>query len=313
MTRYSRQDVLRVLQITARQLQNWERLGLIALYDDYGFAELSQLRLLRELQGQRIRPASICRSLDAMRAVSGVANPLRQSAIVPSGRGLAFRMDGAVVDPVRRQLLFDFDATPAHPSPLAIATPARSLVLREQSLQTLFLEAIQAEEQGDRAAALEVYSNILEHDPNFTAALINLGTIHYHQGRFLLAEQFYRRATVADPNYVLAFFDLGNVLDELRRSDESIQAYRAALALAPEYADAHYNLAMAYERKGLRRQAMTHWAHYLRLDRSGPWSEHARTQLRKLLSREKLAITHRARAFCPPAGKVASKLQLVSA
>ncbi len=302
-----------MLQITARQLQNWERLGLIAPHDDYGFAELSQLRLLRELQGQRIRPASICRSLDAMRAVSGIANPLRQSAIVPSGRGIAFRIDGAVVDPVLGQLLFDFDALPAQSAPLAIATPARSLALREQSLQALFLEAIQAEERADRITALEIYTRILDLDPNFTAALINLGTIHYHESRYLLAEQFYRRATVADPNYVLAFFDLGNVLDELRRSDQSIQAYCAALALAPDYADAHYNLAMAYERKGLRRLALQHWAHYLRLDRSGPWSEHARTQLRKLLSREKLAITHRAKDLRPHARTLPARLHLVSA
>ena len=69
---------------------------------------------------------------------------------------------------------------------------------------------------------------------------------------------------------MLAFFDLGNVLDELERLDESIAAYRRAVALAPRYADAHYNLALAYERKGRRRQALRHWQAIVKLDNRGP-------------------------------------------
>ena len=48
MTRYSRQDVLRILHISARQLQGWERASLISSQESYGFAELAQLRTLRE-------------------------------------------------------------------------------------------------------------------------------------------------------------------------------------------------------------------------------------------------------------------------
>ena len=87
---------------------------------------------------------------------------------------------------------------------------------------------------------------------------------------------------------MLAFFDLGNVLDELERPDESIAAYQRAVELAPRYADAHYNLALAFERKGERRAALRHWQAYARLDKQGPWAEHARGQMRKLLDTEKL-------------------------
>jgi tetratricopeptide (TPR) repeat protein len=114
---------------------------------------------------------------------------------------------------------------------------------------------------------------------------------------------------VVDPSYVLAFFDLGNVLDELQRSEESIAAYRRAVALAPRYADAHYNLALAYERKGQHRSALQHWLAYVKLDSRGPWAEHARSQIRKLLSREKLAITSRSTKYVPPRkGTAALKL-----
>ena len=111
---------------------------------------------------------------------------------------------------------------------------------------------------------------------------------------------FVVRATVADPGYVLAYFDLGNVLDELERPDESIAAYCQAVALAPRYADAHYNLALAYERKGMSRPALRHWQAYVRLDNRGPWADHARGQIKKHLSREKLSIAFRTDSFVPP-------------
>ena len=101
-------------------------------------------------------------------------------------------------------------------------------------------------------------------------------------------------------NYVLAFFDLGNVLDELQRLNESIAAYRRAVELAPGYADAHYNLALAHERLGEARPALRHWQAYARLDKGGPWSEHARGQIRKLLAKEKLTIAWRAESFIAP-------------
>jgi hypothetical protein len=38
----------------------------------------------------------------------------------------------------------------------------------------------------------------------------------------------------------------------------------------------------------------------VRLDNSGPWADHARGQIRKLLAREKLTIASRADRFIPP-------------
>ena len=110
---------------------------------------------------------------------------------------------------------------------------------------------------------------------------------------------------------MLAFFDLGNVLDELQRLDESIAAYRQAVALAPRYADAHYNLALAYRAQGTsaaRRCATGRPTS--RLDNRGPWADHARGQIRKLLSREKLSIAWRADSFVPPR-KGTAALELV--
>ena len=90
------------------------------------------------------------------------------------------------------------------------------------------------------------------------------------------------------------------MLDELQRQDESIVAYRRAIALAPRFADAHYNLALAYERKGKKRQSLRYWQAYLKLDNRGPWADHARGQIHKHLGQEKLAIASRTERFLPP-------------
>lgn len=317
MTSYIRQDVLRILQISSHQLQGWERAGLIPQQPTYTFQDLGQLRTLRILREDDVPAACIRDSILAMKAVAGMANPLLEACVVRTGARLAFRHHGAMVDPIRRQLLFDFerlDKLDQVDRPSAHSEPSRlhSAVAPEpRGIQDRFLAAVQAEEAGEKPRAIALYEEILELDPDYAPASINLGTLHFHLRQFGRAEEFYRRATVADPGYVLAYFDLGNVLDELERPDESIAAYCKAVALAPRYADAHYNLALAYERKGKHRPALRHWQAYVRLDNRGPWAEHARGQIRKLLSREKLFITSRADRYVPPR-KGTAALALVS-
>ena len=81
MNRYSRQDVLRILRISSRQLHGWEKAGLIVAAADYGFQDLVQLRKLRDLRAMRISASSIRASVHAMRAVSGMANPLLEAGV----------------------------------------------------------------------------------------------------------------------------------------------------------------------------------------------------------------------------------------
>ena len=197
--------------------------------------------------------ASIRDSILAMKAVAGMANPLLEARVVRTGTRLAFRHGGAMVDPIRRQLLFDFERTAGARSRLrALAGPRRCRIpgSRCSERHSGALPGRGAGRGGGRKAcapsrSTRRFSSI---DPDYAPACINLGTLLFHLRQFGRAEELYRRATESDPGYVLAYFDLGNVLDELERLDESIAAYRKAVALSPRYADAHYNLALAYER-----------------------------------------------------------------
>jgi tetratricopeptide (TPR) repeat protein len=283
------------LRISSRQLQGWEKAGLIVASADYGFQDLVQLRKLRDLRAMRISVSSIRASLHAMRAVSGMANPLLEAGVTRRGPRLVFRHSGATMDPIAKQFEFDFEAGSTRLA--AVTRGAVSAAQRQNQINSLFFEAVRCEEQGKIAEAAALYEETLgieEHAP----AAINLGTILYNQQQFLRAEQLYRRATVANPEYALAWFDLGNALDELQRFSDAMEAYKTAIRLAPGYADAHYNLALACERSNERRRALRHWMAYARLDPVGPWSNHARLQAKKILEREQLTIVYRNK-ICP--------------
>lgn len=295
VTRYSRQDVLRILHLDARQVAAWERAGLVAASDEYSFEELGGLRKLRDLQGSaRISSKRIRASVDAMKRVAGIKNPLIETSTVRRGSRLAFRHGGALVDPLTQQLAFDFEVSQGRALQIAPAAAQAQGHHQAAEVQEMFLRGVKMEESAATIpVAIDLYRAILTVQPNHAPALINMGTIHYNMRQYEAAEDFYRRATVADPEYALAFFDLGNVLDEMQRLGEATASYQKAVALVPQYADAHYNLALAYERQGQRRRALRHWLTYVRLDPVGPWASHAKEQARKILNSEKLSIVSR--------------------
>jgi tetratricopeptide (TPR) repeat protein len=299
VTRYSRQDVLRILHLQARQLTAWEREGLIPAVADgehYSFEHLSRLRALRELRSKRISARSLKAQVEAMQRVSGMRNALVETSAVRQGSRLTFRHAGALVDPLTRQLAFDF-ATVEGRRLKVVRSGGRTAsppTPGAAEVQEMFIRAVQLEESTSTLSeAVLTYEAILELRPDHAPACINLGTIRYNQREFLQAEHLYRRATEADPEYALAFFDLGNVLDEMQRLDDAIEAYQRAIKLVPQYADAHYNVALAYERQGERRRALRHWVAYVRLDPVGPWAAHAKGQMRKILALERLSIVSR--------------------
>jgi tetratricopeptide (TPR) repeat protein len=303
VTRYSRQDVIRILHLHTRHLLAWERAGLISPSEHYSFEALGQLRTLRDLQSTtRISAKNIRASVDAMQRVAGMRNPLLEATTVRRGSHLSFRHGGALMDPITQQLAFDFDTSPERQ--LRVVHVAGDSSARQMAeVHELFARAVQLEENpATIAQAMEIYQELLAIRPTHAPALINLGTIRYNLREYEQAEQLYRQATVADPEYALAFFDLGNVLDEMQRMEEATVAYQKAVSLVPQYADAHYNLALSYERQGQRRRALRHWLAYVRLDPVGPWANHAKDQARKIMMTEKLSIVSRRGRLVKAAG-----------
>jgi tetratricopeptide (TPR) repeat protein len=290
---YSRTDLLRILHITPRQLANWERIGLVTSAETYSFADLLEIKKVRDLCAMSVRPTMIRQSLEAMRKqAAGVEKPLLEAGAWSTAKHrVAFRHDGRLLEPIAGQFLMDFSerekVVTSTPVPRPEPTP------RENEVAAWFARGISLEEDpATQAEAIAAYHRVLQIEPAHAAAHINLGTLHYNRQDFGAAERHYRQAIAADPRYSLAYFDLGNVLDETGRVPEAIQTYKTALQLAPTYADAHYNLALAYEKLHQPRKALQHWQAYIKLDTSGPWSVHARTQIKRILQADALKLVH---------------------
>lgn len=295
MYRYSRAELLRILRLVPRQLQTWEKAGLIVASEEYSFVDLVQIKKVRDLCAQRVRPAVIRRSLEAMqKQVAGMENPLLEAGAYQSGRRIAFRHEGRLVEPIAGQFLFDFSSEENK----VVAGPPRNgpeLVITD--VADLFARGIVLEENpSTQNEAINIYLKVLEMDPTHAAAHINLGTLYYNRQEYKLAEKHYRSAIQIDPRYALAYFDLGNVLDETGRVDEAISTYKTAIQLAPTYADAHYNIALAYEKVREPRKALQHWRAYVKLDTTGPWTVHAKHQIQRIMQGDGLKLVHSQKA-----------------
>ncbi len=288
MERYDRSDVLRILRITARQLAGWEKAGLLPAAESYSFFDLLQLKKLRDLRAKRVRSAVILESLRAMRQVAGMENPLMEAGTFASQSRVVFRHQGAAMEPLAGQFVMDFnqrDVVESHKiHAMRAAESAAEFFARGVSLE---------EDPGTQVEAIDSYKKCIELDPSHAAAYINLGTLHYNRHDYVQAERYYRTAIEVDPRYALAYFDLGNVLDETGRLPDAIRAYESAISLAPTYADAHYNLALALEKARQPRKALRHWEAYARLDTIGPWSIHAKNQIKKILAADELKVVPR--------------------
>jgi tetratricopeptide (TPR) repeat protein len=290
VSRYSRADLLRILRLTARQLAGWEKAKLVAAAESYSFFDLLQMKKVRDLCAQKVRPAVIRQSLDAMqKRAAGMENPLLEAGALTTGHRIAFRHEGKLLEPIAGQFMFDFasreNVVTSTAIPIAQPEPVPNNVAE------LFAQGIALEEDpSSQAQAIAAYEKVLQLDPEHAAAHINLGTLHYNRQDYALSERHYRAAIAIDPRYALAYFDLGNVLDETGRVAEAIQAYNTALQLAPTYGDAHYNVALAYEKIKEPRKALKHWRAYVKLDTSGPWSVHARNQIRRILQADGLKL-----------------------
>lgn len=294
---YSRADLLRILHLTARQLANWERAGLIAAAASYTFADLLKIKKVRDLCAMKVRPAVIRQSLEAMqKQAAGMGNPLLEAgASCTAKHRVAFRHEGRLLEPIAGQFLMDF-STREHvvtTTPIPEDEPTSC----EEGAASWFARGVALEEDpATQTQALAAYQKALEFQPAHAAAHINLGTLYYNRQDFALAEKHYRAALQADSRYALAYFDLGNVLDETGRVQEGIKTYKMAVQLAPTYADAHYNLALAYEKVREPRKALKHWQAYIKLDTTGPWSVHARNQIHRILQADSLKLVHSRRS-----------------
>ena len=282
---YSREETLRLLSISQRQLKSWEQQKLIEPCDAYGFRELVALRTLAGLRRNRVAPVQIRRALTALaKKLRHIKDPLTQLKLYADGKRIRVELEGRAMEAESGQLLLNFD--PAELNRL-LEFRSRPDVQTERDrraeAERWFQRGLELEQTGAPAdQIIAAYKKSLELDPQSAGALVNLGTIYFNAHHWKEAERYYKEALEADPEYSLAHFDLANLYDERGDRNKALEHYLTALRISPQYADAHYNVALLYQGDNQPMKAVHHWNAYLKLDPTSHWANIARRELAKL-------------------------------
>jgi tetratricopeptide (TPR) repeat protein len=284
---WTRDQVRRVLSLTERHLRSWEHQGLIPEQERYGLGDLIALRALNSLREKKVPVGRIRRSFQSLRErLQHIANPFTELKIFTDGKRIGVHLSGQKMDSISGQLLLDFDATALEKLRTFPRHEGRSIEdVRKKRAEAdeWFQRGLEVEQTGGPIQdAIAAYTKAVALNPKAAGALVNLGTIYFHQRLWGLAEEHYRKAVEADPEYALAQFNLGNLYDERGDRLRALAHYHSALRLNPQYADAYYNLALLHQSSGDVMQAVQHWSTYLKLDPSSQWARIARRELAKL-------------------------------
>jgi Tfp pilus assembly protein PilF/DNA-binding transcriptional MerR regulator len=305
---YSRQQVLRMLGLSSRQLAAWERQGLVspptgkpgegapekpraaereAREGLYTFSDLVSLRTLLQLRKEGVPPARI-RSLHAAlkKKLRGVERPWSELQVQKHGKRLLVHFQGAPLEPMTGQMVLEYSPKGSAAAVRKLERPVRPGEAGETDgkviAERFFRAGLRYEEHKDTLPkAIRAYQKAIELDARAAGAWINLGTVYYNLGKLSEAERCYRAVLAFDGEHALAHFNLANVFDERQQWDKARKHYEEAIRLNPNSPDPHYNLALVYDKLGLHGRARRQWIEYLKHDPNSQWAVFARQQLEK--------------------------------
>ena len=277
--RFSTTDVQRIVGLTAKQLDYWDRLRLISPRKGqgnrfYDFRDLIGLRTVKQLVEEGVPASRLRHALTALRErLSHAHSSLAELRILSDGKDILVEHGGARLEPLSGQFALNFETSELEQK---VSVMARRGPNADEWLAT----ALEYEAEGEtRAEAIEAYEQALSLDPDKLDALLNCGTLCYEEGNLKKAAEYFTRALRVDPESALAHFNLGSVLEEVGRLEAARLHLRHAVRLDPEYPDAHYNLAFVCEKLAAQNEALRHWQAYITLDPTSPWCGYARHRL----------------------------------
>ena len=229
--RFTRHEFLRLLDITEKQLNYWEKLRLVSPRKSgadkfYDFRDLISLRTAKQLIEKGVSANRLRRSLVALnQQLSEIQTPLTELRILSNGRDVVVERDGARLEPLSGQFVLNFDTRELRD---------KLRVMPERNVEDWFALAMQYETDPEsRPQAIDAYQRVLAANPKHVDALINLGMLFYEQGQLESAASFFLRAVAVHSDGAVAHFNLGSVLEELGQLETSRQHLRIAVRLDP--------------------------------------------------------------------------------
>lgn len=275
--RFSPDEVQRILGLTGKQLDYWDRLRLVSPRREkgirsYDFRDLIGLRTVKQLAEQGVPANRLQRALAALREkLSKVQAPLAELRVLSDGKDVIVERGGARLEPLSGQFVLNFETR---------ELDERVRVIAGHTADDWLATALEYEADGEKKGeAIDAYERALLVDPDNADALINCGTLYYERGNLAKASDYFQRALAMDQENALAHFNLGSVLEEVGELEEARRHLRQAVRLNPHYSDAHYNLAFVCEKLSAFAEAREHWQAYVKLEPAGPWCSYARQRL----------------------------------
>jgi tetratricopeptide (TPR) repeat protein len=270
---YSVREVCAVLGISVSRLRPYLRGGVVTpTRGEKGQIRLSfqDLLFLRKAEGlvsQRIPPRHVH---SALRALAERDVKLADLRLCSDGKSVVVHDGNKRWDALSGQALLDFEphgqaAEEAAVIPLTSAKPAN---------EAPSASVLSTKELYERASALEgiapdeartTYRSVLEREPEFADAHVNLGRLLHESGDVYAALVHYRAALAIRPSDATAAFNAGVALEDLGANADAIAAYRRAIDCDPRNPDAHYNLARLLEQSGKPDLAVRHLLLYRQL------------------------------------------------
>ncbi|HUK31855.1 MAG TPA: tetratricopeptide repeat protein [Candidatus Acidoferrum sp.] len=278
--RFTRDEVVRILGVTRRQLDYWARLRLISPELRWGerfynFADLVALETMKRLTSRGLPARRLRRALEALREQLGEANaPISRLRITTNGRKVVVSQPwpGAPsIEPLTGQLLLEFDVEP-------LATKVRALP--SHTAEEWFEMGLSCDRHSSTMQrAADAYRHAVELAPDWAEAHLNLGTSLFHLGEAAEARRCFEAAIELEPQNALAHFNLGCAFEKMGNHRAAIEQLERAVKLAPTLADAHLNLAMLYEAADEKTKMREHLGEYLHYEPNGRWANYAQSRM----------------------------------
>ena len=105
--------------------------------------------------------------------------------------------------------------------------------------------------------AIKTYSDVIELNPDFSAAYNNRGVVYANKDEYDLAIRDFSTALELNPNDFFAYNNRGNTYNDIGKFDKAINDFNTAIDLKPDYSNAYNNRGNAYRQKGEFEKALT--------------------------------------------------------
>ncbi|MEH2212562.1 tetratricopeptide repeat protein [Nostoc sp.] len=125
--------------------------------------------------------------------------------------------------------------------------------------------AVQQQQENSLLEAEQLYSQVLEKQPDNPEALYGLGMLAQQMGQPEIAEQWLSAASQVQPDSVKTWFSLGNLHLVQEQFSQAEKAYRQALVLLPNSLPIYNNLGYALQQQGLFEEAIHYYQKALEL------------------------------------------------